>query len=72
MNILFINFCIIRLLFVFSLYFYNSLKELRKAIRENPQTHDFVKRGVRARHNEVQKVRFLGWPNEIYANTVEL
>jgi hypothetical protein len=72
MNILFINFCIIRLLFVFSLYFYNSLKELRKAIRENPQTHDFVKRGVRAHHNEVQKVRFLGWPNEIYANTVEL
>jgi hypothetical protein len=32
MNILFINSCIIRLLFVFNLYFYNSPKELRKAI----------------------------------------
>jgi hypothetical protein len=32
MNILFVNFCIVRLLFVFNLYFYNSLKELRKAI----------------------------------------
>jgi hypothetical protein len=41
MNILFVNFCIIRLLFVF-----NSPKELRKAIREDPHTHDFVKRGV--------------------------
>jgi hypothetical protein len=28
MNILFINFCIIILLFVFNLYFYNSPKEL--------------------------------------------
>jgi hypothetical protein len=45
-NILFINFHIIRLLFVFNLYFYNPPKELRKAIREDPQTHDFVKRGV--------------------------
>jgi hypothetical protein len=32
MNILFVNFCIIRFLFVFNLYFYNSPKELRKAI----------------------------------------
>jgi hypothetical protein len=72
MNILFINFCIIRLLFVFNLYFYNSPKELRKAIQENPHNHDFVKRGVRACRNEVQKVGFLGWPNKICADTVEL
>jgi hypothetical protein len=33
MNILFINFCIIiRFLFVFNLYFYNSPKELRNDI----------------------------------------
>jgi hypothetical protein len=31
-----------------------------------------VKRGVRARRNEVQKVRFLGWPNDMCADTVEL
>jgi hypothetical protein len=31
-----------------------------------------VKRGVRARHNEAQKVGFLGWPNEMCADTVEL
>jgi hypothetical protein len=30
MNILFINVCIIRLLFAFNLYFYNFPKELRK------------------------------------------
>jgi hypothetical protein len=30
MNILFINFCIIRLLFVFNLYFYNSQKNLER------------------------------------------
>jgi hypothetical protein len=60
MNILFVNFCIIMLLFILNLYFYNFPKELRKAIREDPQTHDFVKRGVRARHNEVQKVEFWG------------
>jgi hypothetical protein len=72
MNILFVNFCIIRLLFVFNLYFYNSPKELRKAIREDPQTHDFVKRGVRAHRKEVQKVGLLGWPNEMCADTVEL
>jgi hypothetical protein len=74
MNILLINFCIIRFLFVFNLYFYfyNSSKGLRKAIREDPKTRYFVKRGVRARRNEVQKVWFLGWPNEICADTVEL
>jgi hypothetical protein len=72
MNILFVNFCVIRFLFAFNLYFYNSPKELRKAIREDPEAHDFVKRGVRARHNEVQKVGFLGWPNEMCADTVEL
>jgi hypothetical protein len=71
MNILFINFCIIRLLFIFNLYFYNSPKELRKAIREDPQSHDFVKRGVRAHRNKVQKVGFLGWPNEMCADNVE-
>jgi hypothetical protein len=48
------------LLFILNLYFYNFPKELRKAIREDPQTHDFVKRGVRAHHNEVQKVEFWG------------
>jgi hypothetical protein len=31
-----------------------------------------VKRGVRAHRNEVQKVGFLGWPNEMCADTVEL
>jgi hypothetical protein len=72
MNILFIIFCIIMLLFIFNLYFYNSPKELRKAIREDPQAHDFVKRGVRARRNKVQKVGFMGWPNEMCADTLEL
>jgi hypothetical protein len=33
---------------------------------------DFVKRGVRACHNKVQKVGFLGWPNEMCVDTVEL
>jgi hypothetical protein len=47
-------------------------KELRKAIREDPQTLDFVKRVVRAHRNEVQKVGFLGWPNDMCADTVEL
>jgi hypothetical protein len=57
MNILLINFCIIRFLFVFNLYFYfyNSPKGLRKAIREDPKTHDFVKRGVRACRNKDKK-----------------
>jgi hypothetical protein len=54
------------------LYFYNSPKELRKAIREDPQTHDFVKRGVQAHRNKVQNVGFLGWPNEMCSHTVEL
>ena len=72
MNILFVNFCIIRFLFVFNLYFYNSPKELRKAIREDPQTHDFVKRGVQAHRNKVQNVGFLGCPNEMCSHTVEM
>jgi hypothetical protein len=72
MNILFINFCNIRFLLVFNLYFYNSPKEHRKAIREDPQIHDFLKRGVRARRNEIENVGFLGWPNEMCADTVEL
>jgi hypothetical protein len=72
MNILLINFCIIRLLFVFYLYFYNSPKETGKAIREDPQTHDFVKRGVRVHRNKVKKVGFVGWPNEMCVDTVEL
>jgi hypothetical protein len=72
MNILFVNFCIIRFLFVFNLYFYNSPKELIKAIQEDQQTRDFVEEGVRARRNEVQKVGFLGWPNEMCADTIEL
>jgi hypothetical protein len=37
----------------------------------DPQTHDFVKRGVGARRNKVQKVGFLGWPNEMCADIVE-
>jgi hypothetical protein len=32
MNILFVNFYIIRLLFILNIYFYNSIKELREAI----------------------------------------
>jgi hypothetical protein len=55
-----------------NLHFYYSPKELRKTIREDPQTHDFVKRGVRARRNEVQKVGFLGWPNDMCADIVDL
>jgi hypothetical protein len=31
-----------------------------------------MKRGVRAHRNLVQKVRFLGWPNEMCAYTIEL
>jgi hypothetical protein len=72
MNILFINICIIKILFVFNLYFYNSLRELTKVIQEDPQTHDFVKRGVRAHRNKVQKVGLLGWPNEMCVDIVEL
>jgi hypothetical protein len=72
-NILFVNFLSYEVLIYFiNLYFYYSPKELRKAIPEDPQTHDFVKRGVRAHRNEVQKVRFLGWPNDMCADTVEL
>jgi hypothetical protein len=41
MNILFINFGVLKFLFV-----YNSPIELRKAIPEDPETHDFVKRRV--------------------------
>jgi hypothetical protein len=41
MYIFFLNFSVLNFLFV-----YNSAKELRKAIREDPKTHDFVKRGV--------------------------
>jgi hypothetical protein len=47
-------------------------KKLRKAIREDPHTHDFVKRGVRAHRNEDQKVRFLGWLNDMCVDTIEL
>jgi hypothetical protein len=59
---------------VFSIFnfFYNPTKELRKAIREDPETHDFMKRGVQIRHNEVQKVGFLGWLNEMCADTTQL
>jgi hypothetical protein len=67
MNILFINFCILNFWFV-----YNSPKELRNAIREDPETHDFVKRGVRIHRNEVQKVGFLGWPNKMCVDTIQL
>jgi UDP-N-acetyl-D-mannosaminuronic acid transferase (WecB/TagA/CpsF family) len=67
MYIFFINFSVPNFLFV-----YNSTKELRKAIREDLETHDFVKRGVHIHHNEVQKVGFLGWPNEICENIVQL
>jgi hypothetical protein len=72
MNILFVNFLYYHVIICFYLYFYNSPKEPRKAIREDPQTHDFVKRGVRAHRNEVKKVGFLGWPNEMCADTIKL
>jgi hypothetical protein len=55
-----------------NLYFYYSPKEPRKAIQEDPHTLEFVKRGVRAHHNEVHKVGFLGCPNDMCADTVEL
>jgi hypothetical protein len=67
MYIFFINFSVLNFLFV-----YNFTKEHRKAIREDPKTHDFVKRGDRIRHNEVHKVGFLGWPDEMCADTVQL
>jgi hypothetical protein len=54
MHILFIGFGVLNFLSV-----YNSAKELRKAIREDQETHDFVKRGVRIHRNKVQKVGFL-------------
>jgi hypothetical protein len=44
--------------------------ELRKAIREDPETHDFVKRGVQIHHNEVEKVGFLGWLDEMCLDTL--
>jgi hypothetical protein len=47
-------------------------KELTKATREDPETHDFVKRGVQISRNEVQKVGFLGWPDEMCVDTVQL
>jgi hypothetical protein len=47
-------------------------KELWKAIWEDPETHDFVKRGIQIRRNKVQKVGFLGWPDEMCADTVQL
>jgi hypothetical protein len=55
MNILFLNFCIIKFLFVSNMYF-KFPQELRKAIQEYPRTHDFVKRGGRSRRNKVQKL----------------
>jgi hypothetical protein len=64
---IFISFCVLNFWFV-----YNSAKELRNAIREDPETHDFVKRGVRIHRNEVQKVGFLGWLDEMCADTVQL
>jgi hypothetical protein len=48
MNILFINDGVIKFRFV-----YNSPIELRRAIREDPETHDFVKRDVRIHHYKV-------------------
>jgi hypothetical protein len=57
---------------LFLICIFNSPKELRKAIREDPLTHDFVKRGVRSHRNKVQKIGFLGWHNEMCADIVEL
>jgi hypothetical protein len=53
---------------LFIIYFFNLrkiLKVLRKAIREDPKTHNFMKRCVQLRRNEVQKIGFLGWLNEM-------
>jgi hypothetical protein len=59
---------------VFSIFdlFIIPQKELTKATREDPETHDFVKRGVQIGRNEVQKVGFLGWPDEMCVDTVQL
>jgi hypothetical protein len=44
---------------VLNFFVCNRAKKLRRAIREDPETHDFVKRGVRIRRSEVQKIVFL-------------
>jgi hypothetical protein len=62
----FINFSVL-IFFVF-----NCAKELRTAIREDLHTHDFVKRGVRIHHNEVQKIGFLAWPDEMCPHELQL
>jgi hypothetical protein len=71
MNTLFINFGVLKFWFVYNLYF-KIPKELQKAISEDPETHDFVKRDVQIRCNEVQKVGFFGWPDEMCVDTVQL
>jgi hypothetical protein len=48
MNTLFVNFGALNFCFVYNLVF-NLIKGLRKAIREDPETHDFVKRCVQLR-----------------------
>jgi hypothetical protein len=67
MNTLFVNFGALNFWFVYNLFFnlIKILKCLRKAIREDPETHDFVKRCVQLRRNEVKKIGFLGWPNQM-------
>jgi hypothetical protein len=58
--------------FINYLFVYNSAKEHRKAIRNDLETHDFVKRGVQIWCNKVQKVGFLGWLDEMCADIVQL
>jgi hypothetical protein len=57
---------------VLNFFVCNRAKKLRRAIREDPETHDFVKRGVRIRRSEVQKIVFLGWPDEMCPDNLQL
>jgi hypothetical protein len=67
MNTLFVNFGALNFWFVYNLFFnlIKIIKGLRKAIWEDLETHDFVKRCVQLHQNDVKETGFLGWPDEM-------